>query len=73
MNDWDKDNLNFLMTASKEVLKDWAYQADEDDWAYAFELLKRASAELDVKLMEVEDDVGDLTLANNLLKKFALQ
>lgn len=69
MNDWDRDNLSFLMNASKETLRDWAKTADEDDWRYAMELFAMANAELDVKLAEQFDDVEDLTEANAVLAK----
>jgi hypothetical protein len=46
MNDHDKDNLNFLLTASPEVLKDWYESVDEDDHAYAQELMAAYAEEL---------------------------
>lgn len=45
-NDWDRDNLMFLIHSSKEVLKDWYKQADADDLAYAKELLEAYKEEL---------------------------
>lgn len=51
MNEHDRDNLNFLLSASPEVLKDWYDSVDEDDHVYAQELLNAYSQELD-KLKE---------------------
>ena len=39
MNQHDKDNLNFLLSASPEVLLDWYNSVEEDDHIYASELL----------------------------------
>jgi hypothetical protein len=58
MNDWDRDNLNFLMKATPATLKEWFEQATEDNIAYAQDLLDRYSQELD-----------ELTLSNNINKR----
>lgn len=47
MNDHDKENLNFLLTASPEVLKDWYDSVEEDDHMYAQELLAMYSEEIE--------------------------
>jgi hypothetical protein len=39
MTDYDKNNLMFLMQLTPKGLKDWFFQADEDDRLYAEELL----------------------------------
>jgi len=46
MNQHDKDNLNFLLSSSEEVLKDWYNSVEEDDHIYAQELLQAYSLEL---------------------------
>jgi hypothetical protein len=69
MNDWDKDNLNFLLTVSSEVFEDWLLQADEDDIDYAMELLRSAKSELIVEEMEHFDDVEDISDANNFIEQ----
>ena len=46
MNQHDKDNLNFLLSSSEEVLKDWYNSVEEDDHIYAKELLQAYSLEL---------------------------
>jgi len=52
-NQWDRDNLNFLLNTNDECLKDWHAQADTDDLAYAQELLAAFSLELKVKSEEL--------------------
>lgn len=47
MNQHDRDNLNFLMTATDEVLREWYSLANEDDLIYAQELLSTYEMELD--------------------------
>ena len=42
MTDSDKNNLVFLMNLSPNGLKDWFYQASEDDIDYAEELMAQA-------------------------------
>jgi len=69
MNDWDKDNLNFLLTISSETFEDWLSQADEDDVEYAIELLRVAKSELIVQQMEVLDTVQDTSTANNFIEQ----
>jgi hypothetical protein len=78
MNQHDRDNLNFLLTASAKTLKDWQNQADEDDFIYAQELLAAYSKELKDKSAEllVEATLETHTEyreAKNALKKFTLQ
>ena len=46
MNQHDRDNLDFLLSASPEVIEDWYEQMGEDDIEYAFELLEAYSQEL---------------------------
>jgi len=76
MNDWDKNNLEFLLSLKTEKdWLDWFEATDEDDHVYAMELIKRAQSELVVKTMELVESVEeeeDLTQANALLKRFML-
>ncbi len=54
MNDWDRDNLEFLLSANKEVLDDWYQQLSSDDLLYAFELFAAHRAELQERVEELE-------------------
>lgn len=49
MNQRDRDNLNFLMTSSDEVLREWYSLANEYDLIYAQELLSEYEMELDLQ------------------------
>ena len=74
MNDWDRNNLNFLLNADKETLEDWHNYADEDDYKYAMELLEAARMELQLKELLLIDEIAveDLSDAQAVLDKFRL-
>lgn len=82
MNKHDQDNLRFLLTASKETLQDWYSQINEDDLAYAMELLDAYSKELDQRqvMNSLDDAIESLESnfddpyaeANAALAKFRL-
>ena len=69
MNEWDKDNLNFIMNTSEEGFDEWLDQADNDDIDYALELIRMAKAELMVQEMEMTDTVSNFTEANQLIER----
>ena len=46
MNQRDRDNLDFLLNATPEVIQDWYEKMEDDDIQYAFELLELAKEEL---------------------------
>ncbi len=71
MNDWDKDNLRFLMNIDEATFEDWASQASEDDLAYAMELIRAARTEVAMQAAAIFDEVEDLTEARVLLDKIA--
>jgi len=56
-NEWDRDNLMFLLTSDDDVLQDWHNQADADDLVYAQELFDSYAEELRLRseLILVED------------------
>jgi hypothetical protein len=45
-NEWDRDNLMFLLTAGETEIKHWYAQADADDLMYAQELMASYAEEL---------------------------
>jgi hypothetical protein len=70
MNEWDRDNLNFLSNCSRAELSDAAKEMDLEDLNYAIKLLRIGRSELMVQEMEqCLDYVEDLTAAKNLLNK----
>lgn len=73
MNPHDQANLEFLLTSSKEVIREWYAKTTAVDHDYAMELLQWRSVEIDelsAQLAETcEREVEDLTLANQVLAK----
>lgn len=52
-NEWDRDNLNFLLKSNDECLLDWYRQADADDLTYAQELLNAYAKELQYRAYDL--------------------
>ena len=73
-NDWDRDNLNFLLNTKGDDFTAFWEQSDEDDKRYAQELLDAYSRELKLRSeeLEIEAMLVDTTNPKELLKKFAL-
>ena len=69
MNDWDRDNLKFIMETDDGAFDEWLDQADNDDVAYALELIRMAKAELIVQEMELSDSVANFNEANQLIER----
>lgn len=57
------------MHATRQELQEWFDNLSDDDIDYAFELLQRANLELDMRKLEMDDDVEDYTEANAVLSK----
>ena len=74
MNNWDRDNLNFLLNADREIMEDWYHMATEDDFKYAAELFRRARTELAMAELALVDDeaVEDMADARAVLARFRL-
>ena len=55
-NQWDRDNLEFLLNTKGDDFKAWHAQSDEDDKVYARELMDAYSRELKLRseLLEIE-------------------
>jgi hypothetical protein len=63
----DIGNLNFLVNASDEVLRDWMSNfADQDDLEYASELLEM----LKHRLLDLAAERSDLTESRQILAKY---
>jgi hypothetical protein len=69
MNDWDRDNLHFILNTSDESFEDWLIQADNDDIDYALSLIRTAKAELLTQEHELLDDISDTAEANLLIER----
>jgi hypothetical protein len=54
MNDRDKKNLDFLLSASSETIRNWFEQMNVEDHEYASELMHLHKKELNKKELEVD-------------------
>ena len=78
MNEWDRNNLHFILDSDEETLEDFYSWATEDDLAYALSLVREAKTELLVQEAEILDDLltaataDDVLEANTMLKQFQL-
>jgi hypothetical protein len=56
MNDWDRNNLEFLLSLkTKQEWDNWANSVTQDDFLYALELCRTAMSEAKIKEMEVNE------------------
>ena len=78
MNEWDRNNLHFILDSDEETLEDFYSWATEYDLAYALSLVREAKTELLIQEADIldeiltdatEDDVAD---ACSVLRKFQL-
>ena len=69
MNDWDRDNLHFILNTTDESFEEWLEQADNGDVDYALSLIRMAKAELLTQEHELLDDVTDTAEANLLIDR----
>lgn len=73
-NDWDRDNLNFLLNTRGDDFAAWYAQSDEDDKAYAQELMDAYSRELKLRAeaLEIEARLDNTHEADRVIAKFRL-
>jgi len=62
----DYNNLQYILNKTPDELHEWWYSLDDEDRAYAMEIIIEYRKMLDEPLVE------DLSLASNLLKRFML-
>ena len=78
MNDWDRNNLHFILDSDEATLEDFYSWATEDDLAYALGLVRQAKTELLVQEAEILDELltaataDDVLEASAMLKQFQL-
>ena len=78
MNQHDRKNLEFLLAAEPDVIRDWAKKMQGDDIVYAQELLLQHAADLRERSREilVEAEMARLDntygIAREYLAKFTL-
>lgn len=67
MSDYDLENLEFLLTADQDVIREWFFDVDDDDVEYAKTLLNVAQDYFSDDALTI-----DITQSAQLLKKFML-
>jgi hypothetical protein len=78
MNDWDRNNLHFILDSDEATLEDFYSWATEDDLAYALSLVREAKTELLIQEAEILDEMltdataDDVADASAVLRKFQL-
>ena len=60
MNNWDRDNLNFILNADEAEFEAWMAQSDRSDIDYALHLLARHRTEIAVEEMAVKESAEQL-------------
>lgn len=74
MNNWDKENLNFILNSDDADMEDFLSWASDEDLAYALELIQLAKAELAVEeilMLELDENL-DTSQAQVILERFRL-
>ena len=78
MNEWDRNNLHFILDSDEATLEDFYSWATEDDLAYALSLVRQAKTELLLQEADILDEIlttataADVADANRMLKQFQL-
>ena len=78
MNEWDRNNLHFILDSDEETLEDFYSWATEDDLAYALSLVREAKTELLLQEAYILDELlteataADVADASAVLRKFQL-
>ena len=70
MNEWDRDNLDFIMNSDHEDFEAWLYQASDEDVEYALKLIRIAKSELiEEELDMMQPTEQDAIVAKNLIDR----
>lgn len=69
MNDWDRNNLNFILTSMDDAFEKWMMQASTDDLAYAMELVARHRRELSEIEDKLTEEITDFTEARQIINR----
>ena len=78
MNEWDRNNLHFILDSDEATLEDFYSWATEDDLAYALSLVREAKTELLIQEADILDELltnatkDDVLDATTMLKQFRL-
>jgi hypothetical protein len=69
MNDWDRNNLNFILTSMDDAFEKWMMESKTEDIEYALELIARHKRELANIEEKLYDDVTDFTEALAIINR----
>jgi len=70
MNNYDRNNLNFIMKLDRDRVEAWFDEMDDEDREYAQSLLDQYEEELNIKEVMTDNlNIKDLTLAKNVINK----
>jgi hypothetical protein len=69
MNDWDRNNLNFILTSMDDAFEKWMMESKTEDIEYALELIARHKRELADIEEKLYDDVTDFTEALAIINR----
>lgn len=72
MNEWDRDNLNFILSVDEREFEAWLSQLSKEDVIYALELFARHRNELvvaEMEFLESESDDLDCALALSFINR----
>jgi hypothetical protein len=74
MNDYDKNNYDYVMSLSEDEYDEFLESASEEDLSYLQELMDQKKVELQMNIHEFEDKLAalDTSMAMELLRKFML-
>ena len=72
MNDYDRNNLLFILELDESEFDEWVNTIPDDDVEYAIELVTRYRQELIQKEAMLLDEVPSTAVANDYLQKFRL-
>lgn len=73
MDELERKNLSFLLSASQDELKAWYDSASEDDRNYASEILRRYRVELELKkILYFDPEIESIAESAEILNKFKL-
>lgn len=69
MNDWDRNNLNFILNSMDDAFEKWMMEASTDDLAYAMELVARHRRELSEIEDKLTEEITDFTEARQIINR----
>ena len=69
MNDWDRNNLNFILNSMDDAFEKWMMEASTDDLAYAMELVARYRRELSEIEDKLTEEITDFTEARQIINR----